>query len=43
MKKTIALIGTSALLLFLGCAAPSYAQEQYDIKQAGSGAAQDSE
>ncbi|MGA7917400.1 MAG: hypothetical protein WCA00_19355 [Candidatus Acidiferrales bacterium] len=30
MKKTIALIGTSALLLFLGCAAPSYAQEQHD-------------
>jgi hypothetical protein len=31
MKKTIALIGTSALLLFLGIATPSsYAQEQHD-------------
>jgi flagellar motor protein MotB len=30
MKKTIALIGTSALLLFLGAATPSYAQEQHD-------------
>lgn len=30
MKKTIALIGTSALLLFLGFAPPSYAQEQHD-------------
>jgi hypothetical protein len=30
MKKTIALIGTSALLLFLGVATPSYAQEQHD-------------
>lgn len=31
MKKTIALIGTSALLLFLGLATPpSYAQEQHD-------------
>jgi flagellar motor protein MotB len=30
MKKTIALIGTSALLLFLGAASPSYAQEQHD-------------
>lgn len=31
MKKSIALIGTSALLLFLGLATPpSYAQEQHD-------------
>lgn len=30
MKKTIALIGTSALLLFLGFAPPSYTQEQHD-------------
>ncbi len=31
MKKTMALIGTSALLLFLGLATPpSYAQEQHD-------------
>lgn len=30
MKKTIALIGTSALLLFLGFATPAYAQEQHD-------------
>jgi DNA mismatch repair ATPase MutL len=31
MKKTIAMLGTSALLLFLGLATPtSYAQEQHD-------------
>lgn len=30
MKKTMALIGTSALLLFLGAATPAYAQEQHD-------------
>ncbi|MFZ0579600.1 MAG: hypothetical protein WAN72_03670 [Candidatus Acidiferrales bacterium] len=30
MKTTMALIGTTALLLFLGAATPSYAQEQHD-------------
>ncbi|MFY9801954.1 MAG: hypothetical protein WA211_15445 [Candidatus Acidiferrales bacterium] len=30
MKKMIALIGTSTLLVVLGCALPAYAQEQHD-------------